>query len=99
MSEIDLSTAALKRWLDWGVEEYQCRPEMVRALIQEVLRERERATAAEQKFHKMMSDMEIRNARLRGQEPGKPKYQDGIRFDGTPERPLGPDGFPQRGIV
>lgn len=99
MSDIDLSTQHLERWLQWGVEEYQCRPPVVKALIEEVLRERERATKAEQEFFKKMSDLEIQRAKAAGQKPGQPKYQDGIRYSNPPERPLGPDGFPQRGIV
>jgi hypothetical protein len=97
MSDVDLSTSHLKTWLEWGVEEYQCRPPVVKALIEEVLRERDRATKAEQDFYKKMSDLEIQRAKQRGQE--KPKLQDGIRYSTPTERPLGPDGFPQRGIV
>lgn len=99
MDDIDTSTGYLKRWLEWGIEPHQCHPKVVKALIEELLRERDRAIETEQKFAKMMSDMEIRNAKSRGQEPGKPAYKDGIRYSSPPQRPLGPDGFPQRGIV
>lgn len=100
MQDIDLSIAYLERWISWGVEPHQCHPKVVEALIKEVLRERERATKAEQEFFKKMSDLEIQRAKASGQKPGQPKYQDGVRYM-PPEgnRPLGPDGFPQRGIV
>ena len=61
---------------------------------------RESYAALEYKHHRAMSDWEIRVAKARGQKPGKPKYVDGVRYAPPPEhRPLGPDGFPQRGIV
>ena len=100
MSDIDLSTNYLKRWIDFGIDDAQCRPQVVRALIEEILRERERASKAEQDFFKKMSDMEIARANAGGAKPSQPKYQDGVRYS-QPEghRPLGPDGFPQRGII
>lgn len=99
MSDLDMSTGYLKRWLEWGVEPHQCHPHVVKALIAEVLRERDRAAQAEQDFYKKMSDLEIQRAKAAGQKPGQPKYQDGVRYSSPAERPLGPDGFPQRGIV
>ncbi|MGD9730245.1 MAG: hypothetical protein AB7L09_02815 [Nitrospira sp.] len=99
MNDIDLSTPYLENWLRWGIESHQCQPILVETLIREVLRERERADMTEQRFNRMMSDMELQRARMRGQEPGKPRYQDGVRYETTQDRPLGPDGFPQRGIV
>ncbi len=94
----DLSTAELKRILEWGIEDYACTKARVEALIKEVLRERERADGAEQKFYKMMSDLEIRRAQQGGTQ-NNPRYSDGIRYASDTPRPLGPDGFPQRGII
>lgn len=100
MENIDLSTSQLRRMLEWGIEEYQCKPPLVKALVEALVAERERSIAAEQRFNKMMSDMEIAKARASGQKPGQPKYRDGVRYAAPPSPgPVGPDGFPSRGIV
>jgi len=98
MSDIDLSTGYLQRMLEWGIEERNCQPVLVEALIQEVLRERQRAADAEYNFHKMMSDAEIARAKASG-AAAKPVLQDGVRYHTPEQRPMGPDGFPQRGII
>jgi hypothetical protein len=59
---------------------------------------KERDSIAE-RFQRAMSDFEMRLAKARGQKPGQPAYKDGVRYESPTDRPLGPDGFPQRGIV
>ena len=98
-NDVDLSTVNLERWLSWGISEPQCRPVVVEALIRELLQERERSIAAEHRFTKMMSDMEIQRAKQLGQSAGKPKYQDGVKYETPSQRPIGPDGFPVQGFI
>ena len=58
---------------------------------------RDRHNSLQEKHHKSLSDMEIRMSKLRGE--AKRKLPDGIRYS-TPQTPqMGPDGFPQRGII
>lgn len=94
----DTSTSELKRLLEWGVEDFHCTKERVTALIQAVIAAREECIATEQRYTKILSDMEIKRAKT-NQTTAKPKLQDGIRYASPEQRPLGPDGFPQRGIV
>ena len=82
--------------LDITLEQAQ---EAIKDLAKALQDTRERYTALEYKHHKAMSDVEIRLAQARGQKPDQPKYQDGIRYASEAPRPMGPDGFPQRGIV
>lgn len=99
MSELDLSTPELKRLVEWGIQDFHCTKERVAALIQAVLDERQRVADIEHKYTKILSDMEIRRAKAGQATAPKPKLQDGVRYSSPPQRPIGPDGFPQRGIV
>jgi hypothetical protein len=97
---IDLSTSELKRILAWELQDFHCTKERVAALMQEILDGRDRSNAMELKYTKALSDMEIRRARSGQIGAPKPKLQDGVRYASPPApRPMGPDGFPQRGIV
>lgn len=73
--------------------------EAIKQLASALKLTRENLAGAEARFQRALSDMETRLAKMAGQNPGRPKYQDGIRYETPPERPLGPDGFPQRGII
>jgi hypothetical protein len=72
--------------------------EAIKALAAALKTSRERHAALESKHYLTMSDMEIKLAQARGR--GKPKLQDGVRYaPPSPTPQLGPDGFPQRGII
>lgn len=69
----------------------------IKQLAVELKKSRDRCNSLQEKHHKSMSDMEIRMAKVRGE--AKRKLPDGVRY-ATPQTPqLGPDGFPQRGII
>lgn len=98
----DVSTSELKLILQYGVNDVVCHPERVTALIEELLRERERADEAVRAYALMRSEMEMVKARSRpmsAHSPDKPEYKDGVRQWKPRQPPPGPDGFPQRGII
>tara|TARA_R110002110_G_scaffold123889_1_gene300885 strand:+ start:309 stop:617 length:309 start_codon:yes stop_codon:yes gene_type:complete len=100
MDNIDnISTDHLKRLLEWG-EWPPCCKDKVMVLIRGLLQERERADIATMKFNKIMSDIEVREARARGpgaKHAGSEKYIDGLKVHYPTSHIIGPDGFPQRG--
>jgi hypothetical protein len=93
----DVSTKALKNLLEWGIEDLNCSKIRVEALINEVIRERERADKLQLALNQARSDLEIMRAQARG--PGPQDYKDGVRYQPPSNPMMGPDGFPQRGII
>ena len=93
---MDVSTTELKTILKWGVEDYICTKERVDALIEELLRERARADAAEQQVMLIKSELEMAKARVKPMQahaPKKPEYKDGVRYANPPNTTTGADGF------
>lgn len=95
----DISTEHLKRLLEW--EEWApCCKDKVMVLIRGLLQERERAHVVTMKLNKIMSDIEVRNARSAGSKhKGSERYVDGLKVQHPANPTIGPDGFPQRGII
>jgi hypothetical protein len=69
------------------------------AAAEALVAESSRHEALVRDHRKAMSDLEMRMMSL-ARPPQKPKYTDGVRH-APPQghTPLGPDGFPQRGII
>jgi len=93
---IDLSTTELKTILKWGDKDYIFTKERVDALIEEILRERERANEAERQIMLIKSELEMAKAKVKpmaAYAPKKPEYKDGVRQANPPQTTTGADGF------